>query len=255
MRNPIRSETDAFHVTLAITLLICVAVALGAIVEPVVGIAVLVSAIVGALVWELCTKDPDRRRSLREAVAAARRDEPGEGPRLLVIANRTLHDDELRAALRRRKGAEVHIVVPIVTSRVRYIASDVDTELAEAGERLAVALSWAQAEGIAATGRIGDPNAALGAIEDELRRYGADEVIISTFAPGRSNWLETGIVGRLREELDIPVTHIVVEAQPGSGGDAGGGRSRISSRRFAERRAARPREPGPGNCSTVTDHR
>jgi hypothetical protein len=51
---------------------------------------------------------------------------------------------------------------------------------------------------------------ALGAIEDELRLSGADEVIVSTHPPGQSNWLETGIVERLREELDIPVTHLVV---------------------------------------------
>ncbi len=43
------------------------------------------------------------------------------------------------------------------------------------------------------------------------RRAGADEVLISTHPPKQSNWLETGIVNRLREELDIPVTHLVVE--------------------------------------------
>ena len=259
MRNPIRSETDAFYLTLASTLLICIAVALGAITEPIVGIAVLISAFVGALVWELSTKDPDRRRSLREAVAAARRDEPAGGPRLLVIANRTLNDDELRVELRRRAEAaaktEVHIVVPIVTSRVRYIASDVDKELAEAGERLAAALSWARSEGIAATGRIGDPNAALGAIEDELRRYGADEVVISTFAFGKSNWLETGIVERLREELDIPVKHVVVEGAPGGDSPSNGSRRRrglVSSR--PRRVAPRSRAAESADCSTLTDH-
>jgi hypothetical protein len=61
------------------------------------------------------------------------------------------------------------------------------------------------------TGRVGDPNVALGAIEDELRLSGADEVIISTLPRGRSNWLETGIVDRLREDLDIPITHKVVD--------------------------------------------
>jgi len=220
MRNPIRSETDAFHITLASTVVICAALALGALIDPVVGVAVLVGAVIGAFAWELCTKDPDRRRSLREAVAAYSRHEPGGGPRILVIANRTLHDDELRAALRRRSRAELHLVVPILTSRVRYIASDVDEELAEAAERLAEALDWAEAEGIAATGRVGDPNAALGAIEDELRQHGADEVIISTFPRGKSNWLETGIVERLRDELDIPVTHIVVEAADTARGGA-----------------------------------
>jgi hypothetical protein len=38
-------------------------------------------------------------------------------------------------------------------------------------------------------------------------------VIISTYPRGKSNWLETGIVERLREELDVSVTHVVV--QPG----------------------------------------
>jgi hypothetical protein len=37
-------------------------------------------------------------------------------------------------------------------------------------------------------------------------------VIISTYPRGESNWLETGIVDRLRDELDVPVTHVVVQA-------------------------------------------
>jgi hypothetical protein len=49
------------------------------------------------------------------------------------------------------------------------------------------------------------------AIEDGLRRFGADEVIVSTHPPGKSNWLESGLVERLREELDLPVTHVVVD--------------------------------------------
>ena len=127
-------------------------------------------------------------------------------------ANRTLHGEELRSELLRRAqaGAELHIVAPILCSRSHYIASDVDRELDEARHRLAEALEWAGEEGVAVTGRVGDANAALGAIEDELRRYGADEVIISTYPPGDSNWLETGIVGRLRTELDIPISHVVV---------------------------------------------
>jgi hypothetical protein len=134
---------------------------------------------------------------------------------VLVIANRTLHAGELRAELHRRaaSGSEIHIVAPILCSRIHYIASDVDQELGEARARLATALEWARAENLTATGNVGDPNSAFGAIEDELRRYGADEVIISTYPRGTSNWLETGIVERLRDELDVPVTHVVV--QPG----------------------------------------
>jgi hypothetical protein len=48
-------------------------------------------------------------------------------------------------------------------------------------------------------------------LSDRRRLFAADEVVISTLPPGQSNWLETGIVKRLREELDIPVTHVIVE--------------------------------------------
>lgn len=132
---------------------------------------------------------------------------------MLVVANRTLQDEDLAAILRRRaeRGAELRVVAPILVSRVRYIASDVDRELQEAHERLAAALAWAHDAGFEASGKVGDPNVALGAIEDELRVFAADEVVISTYPRGKSNWLETGVVERLREELDIPVTHVVAD--------------------------------------------
>jgi hypothetical protein len=212
MRNPVRSETDAFYIAVGCAALIAVALVLGSFVDPLVGVALLVGAIVGGFVWEVSTKDPDRRRPLQEAASEARWRRPTTRARVLVIANRTLHGEELRAELRRHAvtGAEVHIVAPILCSRAHYIASDVDTELEEARNRLSAALAWAESEGVAVTGKVGDANAALGAIEDELRQYGADEVIISTYPPGKSNWLETGIVERLRDELNIPVTHVVV---------------------------------------------
>jgi hypothetical protein len=215
MRNPIRGETDAFYVAVGAAGLIAASVAVGAIAEPLVGVALFAGGVVGALIWDVSTKDPDRRRPLREAALAGAANTPSRRRRVLVVANRTLAGGELRARIRRAAAgdAEFHVVAPILTSRIHYIASDVDTELAEARERLNAALAWAEAEGLDATGTVGDPNAALGAIEDELRRYGADEVIISTHPPGKSNWLETGIVERLRDELDVPVEHVVVDAE------------------------------------------
>ena len=215
MRNPIRSETDAFHVTLGGAAIIGVSLVLGVLVDPLVGVALFAGCGIGALAWELRSEDPGRRRPLREA-AEQGRDVAHARRRVLVVANRTLGGAELRGLLRRRAlaGAELHLVAPILASRAHYIASDVDGELADARRRLAGALEWARAEGLDATGDIGDPNAALGAIEDALRVFGPDEVIISTLPPGRSNWLETGIVARLRDELDIPVTHLVAEPEP-----------------------------------------
>src|SRR5262245_21010050 len=214
MRDPVRNEADAFHIAVGCAVVIGASVALGSLLDPLVGVALFVGALVGGFLWEVATKDPDRRRPLREAAADAPPRPPTAATRVLVIANRTLHGAELRAALHRRAatGTEFHIVAPILCSRIHYIASDVDTELDEARGRLSTALAWARAEGLDVTGKIGDPNAALGAIEDELRLHGADEVIISTYPRGESNWLETGIVDRLREELDVSVAQVVAEA-------------------------------------------
>ena len=213
MRNPVRSEADAFHIVLASGAVIAASVVLGAVVDPIAGIALLVGAVAGALIWEFMTADPDRRMPLQEAMALGRQNAGDGTQQVLVVANRTLASEELRAeiATRAREGAQVHLVAPILCSRVHYIASDIDGELRDARERLEDTLSWAREQGLDLTGVVGDPNVALGAIEDELRRSGADEVLISTHPPKQSNWLETGIVTRLREELDVPVTHLVVE--------------------------------------------
>jgi hypothetical protein len=213
VRNPVRSEADAFHIVSAATVVVGASGILGAVTVPVAGVALLAGAIAGACIWELVAKDPDRSRPLRDAAAEGRVAAPRGRPRVLVVANRTLCGASLRSELTRRarEGAELRFVAPILASRVHYIASDIDAELRDARERLDEALSWARAEGLRASGTVGDPNVALGAIEDELRRAPTEEVIVSTHPPGQSNWLETGIVERLREELDIPVMHIVVD--------------------------------------------
>ena len=215
MRNPVRSEADAFHIVFGTAAVVAASVIVGALTVPLAGVALFVGAVAGALFWELRTVDPDRRRPLREAALQGDRFARADRQRVLVVANRTLRGSELRAELLRRasNGAELRIVAPILCSRVHYIASDIDSELREARARLNEAMQWAADEGVAASGVVGDPNVALGAIEDELRLSGADEVIVSTHPPGQSNWLETGIVERLRDELDIPVTHLVVHLE------------------------------------------
>lgn len=213
MRNPIQSETDAFYLAVGGAALTGSSVALAAVLNPVAGGALFAGGAIGAVAWDISTKDPDRRRPLREAAAEGHRRDATTRRRVLVVANRTLQNEDLAAILRDRaeRGAEVHIVAPILVSRIRYIASDVDREFREARVRLDAAVAWANDAGLDASGKVGDPNVALGAIEDELRLFPADEIVISTYPPGRSNWLETGIVERLREELDIPVTHVIAD--------------------------------------------
>jgi hypothetical protein len=49
------------------------------------------------------------------------------------------------------------------------------------------------------------------AIEDALRDFPADEIVISTLPPGESRWLEHDVVERTRREVDLPMTHVIVD--------------------------------------------
>jgi GABA permease len=98
----------------------------------------------------------------------------------------------------------------VLCSRAHYLASDIDGEIHEAGERIEATLHWAHDQGFEAVGTVSDATP-LQAIEDELRRYAADELIISTHVPERSHWLGAGVVERATEELEIPVTHVIVD--------------------------------------------
>ncbi len=101
------------------------------------------------------------------------------------------------------------MLAPVLTSRAHYAVSDIDHELQQARTRLERSLAWASAHGITAHGRVGDPSATT-AIEDELRDFGADEIIVVTHP--RESWQERDEVERLRRELDVPVTQVSVEA-------------------------------------------
>ena len=66
--------------------------------------------------------------------------------------------------------------------------------------------------GIEAHGEVGDVDP-LVAIEDAVRTFRPDEIVVSTHPEGRSNWLERGVVAAVRERFDVPVTHVVVDLE------------------------------------------
>src|SRR4051812_33238881 len=105
MRNPVRSEADAFHIVVAIVAVLVAAVALGALVAPLVGVALLVAGVGGALFWELRTKDPGRRPPLRAAGPYGRFNRSEGRRRVLVVANRKLASDALRGEILQREEA------------------------------------------------------------------------------------------------------------------------------------------------------
>jgi GABA permease len=211
MRLPVRSERDAYKLTWATVVVVVFAVVLGALIHPLAGVAVVVLAVIAAVIWDVRAPNPDRIDALREAADTGRELAADAHARLLVVANQTLAGRELRAdLLRRSPRPELRIVAPVLISRVKYVMSDIDTELRNARERLGESLAWAKAEGFQASGEV-CAEGPLAAVEDQLRDFAADEILISTHPPERSNWLEAGVVDRVRTELDLPVTHVVVD--------------------------------------------
>ena len=130
----------------------------------------------------------------------------------LVVANETIEGHALHEAI--PYGTEVRVVAPALNSRVRHWLSDEDAARRSAERRLGHFLESLGQAGILASGRVGDADPLL-AIEDELRTFHADEIVISTHPEGRSQWLARNLVDRACERFDLPVLHVVVDVEAG----------------------------------------
>ncbi len=208
MHNPLRSEADAFRWVVVIGLAAASIIALTLLTRPVVGV------IWGALLIGFGAGFAYRnsRGSLRGPVELTR---GGDGKhRLLVVANETVGGEALLEEISGRcrgRNCEILVVTPALSaSRASHWASDVDEAIELARQRMELSLIAIRQLGLKAKGEIGDsdPNVA---IEDALRVFPADEIVISTHPPHRSHWLENGVVERARDEIDLPITHVVVD--------------------------------------------
>ena len=142
--------------------------------------------------------------------------QPG-GTKVLVLANQTVGASELLDELRAIDAdgkAQYFVSVP---------ANPVDTGQAEhsgavwvweettkaAQERLDSTLGILRGEGLEANGELGD-HRPMHALEDAVKEFSPDRIIISTHAQGHSGWLRQDLVERARKRFDVPVRHVVV---------------------------------------------
>lgn len=208
MHNPLRSEADAFRWLLVIGAAVASAIVLTLLTRPVVGV-VWTALLIG---FGIGFGYRSARGSLPRDVEVTK---GGDGKfRLLVIANETVQGEELLNEIGdrcRERRCEVMVVTPaLASSRASHWASDIDEAIELARQRMELSLIEIKRLGLEAKGEIGDsdPNVA---IEDALRVFAADEILISTHPPERSRWLERGVVDRARERIDLPITHVVVD--------------------------------------------
>lgn len=206
MRDLLRSEIDASW--WVVIVLGAVLVAIFAILMPVLGLiwaALLLGFGVGLALRDARRSPP--RHAERSPAEDGRH-------RVLVIANHALASPALLAEIESRCGdgrGEVLIVAPALTaSRAAIWASDVDPAIDDARRRLELSLRAAEEVGLKARGQVGDPDPNV-ALEDALRAFAADEIVIWTHTPDRSPLLERGAVQRARESVDLPLTHVVID--------------------------------------------
>ena len=211
MHNPLRSEAEMFRLVVIIGLGCAIVIGVG-LIDTTAGAIVLAAevGIAAGILWR------SSRGTLPRTADVA--DRPADDVhRVLVVAHQTVGGRALlKEVVSRSKGrsSEVRVVVPALTrSYLEHWSSDVDGAIAEAQRRLDEALRVMGAEGLRASGEVGDHHDPNSAIEDALQVFPADEVIVSTLPPEKSRWLESGVVEKAREEIPLPVTHVVVDLE------------------------------------------
>ena len=217
VRNPLRSEADAFRFLL-LTIGYFALIVIGAVINTWLGLAVFVVLTLVVLYVAFI-----RGRDEPPPRVAPTLSHPDDERRILVDRER---DGRRRHAARDDQAEERGLSRRTCSSSRRRSRRRCSTSRpttmprgSAAQERLDASLAKLREAGISARGQIGDADP-VQAIEDALRTFGPDEMIISTHPEGRSHWLERGVVEHARERFAVPITHVVVDlrraAQRGS---------------------------------------
>jgi GABA permease len=206
VESPFRSEAAAFQFLL-ITIGAFALIVLTSWASPLLGFITFLLLSAAAVAVYLRQRGPEP-----EATKVTPLGGPDER-RVLVVANETVGGEELLSTistLALSQQTRFRVVCPALNSRLKTYTSDEDPAREAAQQRLDVTLARLASVGIEASGEVGDGDP-LVALDDAVRTFGPNEIVISTHPPGRSNWLEKGVVDSVRSRYDIPVTHVVVD--------------------------------------------
>jgi nucleotide-binding universal stress UspA family protein len=132
--------------------------------------------------------------------------------RLLVVATAPVDEAVLRESVREHVGpdAEVRIVAPASDlSPLEWLATDEDEARGEAADIADSAERAVEPEAGRVETEVGDSDP-VQAIEDALRQFPADEVIVVTRPGDDAGWLEKDSAEEASERFGVPVTHLVV---------------------------------------------
>jgi hypothetical protein len=135
-----------------------------------------------------------------------------ETAHVVVLATETVGGHKLLEAIERRAAQgpiRCTVVCPRTTPHQGFVVYD-DTSRSAARIRLELMLDRLGELGIPARGEVMDPDPYL-AVQDAIRAWGGDEVIISTYPYPRVGVLRRDLIDRVRNWSGLPVEHVVVD--------------------------------------------
>ena len=185
MRNPLRSESEAFRFLLVVIVGALVIVA-GATVNTWLGVAAAVVVVVGIIWWLM-------QEALPGTVEPAHKVDPSTpaGHRVLVVAMPGTSSVTVSP-----NATEIVVTVPALASKLEAATGAVDDRRADA-EQTAVSLTRRLSRpGVSVRGEVGADDPWLAA-EDALRTFGADAIVVAG---------DAAVADQIRGRVTVPVS-------------------------------------------------
>jgi hypothetical protein len=120
---------------------------------------------------------------------------------VLVVATKTVNSPDLVSRLKARAASRPHRFT-IICPRTEDVSEE------QVIRDLSATLSDLYRSEIDATGLPVSAADPFEAVRNAIEHHRVDEIMISTFAGEQSKWLQSDLIGRVREITDKPVTHV-----------------------------------------------
>jgi len=184
-RNPFRSESEMFRF-LVVIVVGAVLIGIGAWIEVWVGVAVAIVAVAGIVWWLMQEPVP----GAAEPAPRLESSTPTGTHRVLVVV-----PPGGSAPSVPESATDVVIVVPALASRTEALTGAVDDRRAEAEQTALSLIRALSRDGRSVRGEVGADDPVL-AVEDALRTFGADEIVVSC---------HEDVVEAIRARVAVPV--------------------------------------------------
>ncbi|MFN0156145.1 MAG: hypothetical protein ACKVUT_17365 [Gaiella sp.] len=134
--------------------------------------------------------------------------------RVVLILTQEPDDTELDEIV--SPGDEVHVIAPAVTqSRLQWLTNAEDQPRADAARLAEVTAAKAPAPITSAEER---PDAPAQVVEDAIREYRPDRLVVVLRPETEASWLESGELDRIPDEFEgVPIErHVLSKPEPSS---------------------------------------